>query len=95
MDVNIYASNSRDASPLVGNHENTDIGDFIREYLDVDTKAVTRRLKEQGTLLLQKGDEWMGSVVEDEMARNRGDHYEGDFKKRGLGEGGCACGGPH
>ena len=95
MDVNIYASNSKDASPLVGNHENTEIGDFMREYLDVDTKAITKQLKEQGILATQSGNDWMGAPVDDRKAQNGGDHYEGDFKKRGLGEVACACGGAH
>ena len=95
MDVNIYASSPKDAAPLVGNHENTEVGEFIRDYLDLDVEAVTRELKEQGTLLQQSGHEWMGEKVDDQRAKNRGDHYEGDFKKRGLGEVACACGGVH
>lgn len=44
-DVNIYASSSKDAWPLVGNNENTDVGAFLADYLDLDVDAVTKRLK--------------------------------------------------
>ena len=88
VDVNIYASNSKDASPLIGNHENTAVGDFIRDYLDVDTEAVTKQLKETGTM----EGKLMGEEVGDARTENRGDHYEGDFRKREVE--GCACGMP-
>ncbi len=80
VDVNIYASDPTHAKPLIGNHENTEIGTFIRDYLDVDLDAVTRELKEQGALLK------MGAPVGDERAMAEMDHYHGDFK-RGLEEG--------
>lgn len=90
VDVNIYASNPDYARPLVGNHENTEIGDFLAEYLDVDVRAVTRELKEKGT-----GTEmgkWMGAEVGDERAQAEwhDDHYAGDFKRKR--DGGCGCG---
>ncbi|KAL8779403.1 MAG: hypothetical protein Q9213_006953 [Squamulea squamosa] len=86
VDVNIYASDSEQAKPLVGNRENTDIGKFLRDYLDLgdDVKAVTKELKGKG-----KGKEWMGKALPDKKVGNKGDHYEGDFKKRGLME--CSC----
>lgn len=90
VDVNIYASNRKDAAPLLGNHENTAIGDFMRDYLDVDTDAITKQLKAQS---VKTG--WMGTAVADAKAGNRGDHYQGDFKKRGLGDEACGCGMPH
>lgn len=80
VDVNIYASHPSHAEPLIGNHENTEIGTFIRDYLDVDLDAVTKELKEQGALLK------MGAPVGDERAMAEPDHYHGDFK-RGLEEG--------
>ena len=42
VDVNIYGSDG--SEPLRGNHENTDVGKFLREYLDVDVEAVTKEL---------------------------------------------------
>ena len=52
-DVNIYgyspssssSSSSSAISPLRGNHENTEVGKFMRDYLDVDVDAVTRKLR--------------------------------------------------
>ncbi|KAF2236425.1 alkaline phosphatase [Viridothelium virens] len=44
-DVNIYASDSVSAKPLVGNHENTEVGKFLRDWLDVDVDAVTKELR--------------------------------------------------
>ena len=89
VDVNIYASNLKHAKPLIGNHENTEIGDFIREYLDVDLEGVTKELKEKGALL---ANDWMGKPVEDVNTMAELDHYAGDFKKRRLD---CACGMKH
>lgn len=48
VDVNIYASSPSHAPHLVGNHENTDVGNFIAEYLDLDIDSVTQDLKEKG-----------------------------------------------
>ncbi|KAF7512636.1 hypothetical protein GJ744_000897 [Endocarpon pusillum] len=45
VDVNIYASSPQHAPQLVGNHENTDIGKFIAEYLDLDLEPLTEELK--------------------------------------------------
>ncbi|KAI4136970.1 MAG: hypothetical protein L6R39_007535, partial [Caloplaca ligustica] len=50
VDVNIYASDPKQARPLIGNHENTDVGRFLREYLDLEQEVedVTEALKEKG-----------------------------------------------
>lgn len=45
VDVNIYGSIGSEA--LRGNHENTEIGKFLREYLDVDVDAITKELREK------------------------------------------------
>lgn len=82
VDVNIYASNPKHVRPLIGNHENTEIGDFIRQYLDVDVDAVTKELAEQGAVLS------MGKPISDIDTTADLDHYQGDFK-RSLG---CDCG---
>ena len=86
VDVNIYASNQDLARPLAGNHENTEIGKFLAEFLDVDVGAVTRELKEKGM------GNWMGEEVGDERASAEwhDDHYAGDFKRKR--DGGCRCG---
>lgn len=84
VDVNVYASNPKNARKLIGNHENTEIGEFIREYLDVDLDAVTKRLQEQGAT-------WMGKPHQDVDTTAQQDHYQGDFK-RSLD---CDCGFAH
>ncbi|KAL8733427.1 MAG: hypothetical protein Q9181_003574 [Wetmoreana brouardii] len=84
VDVNIYASDPEQASPLVGNHENTEIGKFLIEYLGLDDEvdAVTSDLRAKGEGM------WMGKALEDGVVGKQGDHYEGDFRKRILG---CGC----
>ncbi len=82
VDVNIYASNPKHARSLIGNHENTEIGEFIRHYLEVDLDSVTKELKEAESFLS------MGKALEDVDTMVDLDHYQGDFK-RSLG---CDCG---
>lgn len=48
VDVNIYASDPRHARALIGNHENTDVGKFLADFLDVDVEEVTREIKKKG-----------------------------------------------
>ncbi|OJD40424.1 alkaline phosphatase [Diplodia corticola] len=88
-DVNIFASDPRAAAPLVGNHENTEVGEFLRHYLDVDVQDITRELNEKGSRfdsVTATGEKmsWMGNLP-DEGERLDGqdhlDHYQGDFKK--------------
>lgn len=90
VDVNIYASSPKHAHPLIGNHENTEIGIFLREYLDVDTEAVTKELKEQ-LATSSKFKNWLGKPVDDVKMMADMDHYQGDFK-RNLE---CGCGAVH
>lgn len=90
VDVNIYASSPKHARSLIGNHENTEIGDFLRDYLDVDTKAVTEELKEQLATSSTFKD-WLGKPLEESKTADDSDHYQGDFK-RNLE---CACGAVH
>ncbi|KAN0069567.1 Alkaline-phosphatase-like, core domain containing protein [Elaphomyces granulatus] len=92
VDVNIYASSTKDAWPLVGNHENTDIGSFIASYLDLDLQSITKKLLDSG---LWSGpsskvnanntvDEfsWMGDPLGDDIRVDQLDSYHGDFRKR-------------
>ena len=44
IDVNLYAY-GQDTDVLHGNHENTDIGDFIVKYLNLDLEFITRKLR--------------------------------------------------
>ncbi|KAF2677317.1 alkaline phosphatase-like protein [Lentithecium fluviatile CBS 122367] len=99
-DVNIYSSDPKIASALVGNHENTEVGDFLRNYLGVDVEAVTEELKAKGKELKTldvNGTEvgWMGPVPAEGQRLDGQTHlatYGGDFKKRHLLHGrGCDC----
>lgn len=83
VDVNIYASSTKDAWPLHGNHENTEVGDFLAAYLDLDVEAVTQKLQEQATL------SWLGDPLGANIRVDQLDSYHGDFRKRGEG---CDCG---
>jgi alkaline phosphatase len=70
VDVNIYGSAGTEV--LRGNHENTEIGEFLRKYLDVDVDAVTKelnkKLKEQGVFA-------QGRIPTEEDIRMAEDHY--------------------
>lgn len=79
-DVNIYSSDAAKTKALVGNHENTEIGIFLREYLDVDVDAITHELREAARL----GAFDMGALpLEGERldGQDHLDHYQGDWKK--------------
>lgn len=102
-DVNIYTSDPEAAHALQGNHENTEVGQFLRDYLNVDVNAVTRELLEKGRGLMVQdvnGTEvsWMGKVPEVGERLDGQTHlasYGGDFKKRdeGVLHGeACGCG---
>jgi alkaline phosphatase len=45
VDVNIYGTAG--AEVLRGNHENTEIGEFLRDYLSLDLKKVTKELNQK------------------------------------------------
>ncbi|KAJ4332538.1 vacuolar alkaline phosphatase [Didymella glomerata] len=100
-DVNIYSSDPEKAKALVGNHENTEVGEFLRNYLDVDVEAVTKELREKGKdlkVLDANGTAvgWMGKVPKEGERLDGQTHladYTGDFKKRHLLHGrACDCG---
>ncbi len=44
VDVNVYSSGGPGTEKIRGNVENTEIGDFLREYLSVDVDKVTEEL---------------------------------------------------
>jgi len=55
VDVNIYASGNEAAEKLRGNHEKTEIGRFIEEYLELDLESITKLLN-SGYALLDSAD---------------------------------------
>jgi len=100
-DVNIFSSDPEKARALVGNHENTEVGDFLRDWLDVDVDAVSEELRQKGRglMALGKGGEeisWMGPLPEEGQRLDGQNHlgdYSGDFRKRHLSHGNdCGCG---
>lgn len=100
-DVNIYSSDPKAAAALVGNHENTEVGEFLRNYLAVDVEAVTKELREKGKdlkVLDVNGTEvsWMGNIPKEGERLDGQTHlaaYSGEFKKRHLLHGrACDCG---
>lgn len=73
VDVNIYGA-GKGFRKLAGNHENTEIGEFMEEYMGVDVQAVTQRLLKYGK---QQGTEWMGRPVPEGWI-HQFDHYAHD-----------------
>ncbi|KAJ5492736.1 Repressible alkaline phosphatase [Penicillium diatomitis] len=99
-DVNIYASSSKNAWPLVGNHENTDVGKFLAEYLDLDVNAVTKRLQSAASWTASSDESspskqhgWLGDPLGSNVRVEGLDGYHGDFRKRSVDD--CACGSVH
>ena len=86
VDVNIYASSPRKARSLLGNHENTEVGNFLSGYLDLDLEPITQELRDKGHMydtVTADGAQisWMGNEVGDGRRLHGMDHYHGDFKR--------------
>jgi alkaline phosphatase len=47
VDVNIYSSGGPGTDAIRGNVENTDVGKFLREYINVDVDAITEELQKK------------------------------------------------
>jgi alkaline phosphatase len=105
VDVNIYASSSKDAWPLVGNHENTEIGQFMADYLDLDVENTTKHLQSSSAWSFAGGEvdrpfAWLGDRLGENVRTEGLDTYHGEFRKRSLEVDGmekreCGCGGMH
>lgn len=75
VDVNIYGS--KGAEKLMGNHENTDVGKFLRNYLDVDVDAITKELNKKSSAFEAAGlGGWLGPIPSEEEIRQAIDHYD-------------------
>ncbi|KAL2682658.1 hypothetical protein Neosp_007111 [[Neocosmospora] mangrovei] len=57
VDVNIYSSGGPGTDAIRGNVENTEVGKFLRDYLDVDVDVITEELKEKMDKSLLKGSD--------------------------------------
>lgn len=82
-DVNIYTSDPVTAKKLRGNHENTEVGEFLRWYLDAEEEVerVDRQLREE---MIMKGASWLGETPrtgERLDGQDHLDHYNGDHKR--------------
>ncbi|KAL4962299.1 alkaline phosphatase [Aspergillus stella-maris] len=109
VDVNIYTSSSKAAWPLQGNHENTEVGNFLADYLDLDIGTITKKLQNsefwsytaeelQAEVESDSGAksfEWMGDSLGDDVRTDGLDTYHGDFKKRSFLGDDCGCGAVH
>ncbi|KAJ2899134.1 putative repressible alkaline phosphatase precursor protein [Zalerion maritima] len=71
VDVNIYSSGGPTVEDLHRNVENTDIGDFLAAYLNVDVDAITKELRENWD---KGGMETMSSFSD--MMQEVPDHWE-------------------
>jgi alkaline phosphatase len=47
VDVNVYCSGGPGTDAVRGNVENTDIGKFLMDYIDVDVSDITKELREK------------------------------------------------
>ncbi|KAL3468415.1 alkaline-phosphatase-like protein [Aspergillus heterothallicus] len=105
VDVNIYASSSKDVWPLQGNHENTEVGSFLASYLDLDVAAVTKRLQDSEfwsygasqdkTTTTPASFNWLGDPLGENIRTEGLNRYHGDFKKRSFLGDECGCGAVH
>ncbi|RSL54464.1 hypothetical protein CEP53_007432 [Fusarium sp. AF-6] len=57
VDVNIYSSGGPGTDAIRGNVENTEVGKFLREYLDVDVDVISEELKEKMDKSLLRGSD--------------------------------------
>jgi alkaline phosphatase len=62
VDVNIYGYG--DVDSLRGNHENIEVGKFLRDYLDVDVDAITKELnkKSKSVSTSENHLSWTGEI---------------------------------
>ncbi|GIZ44129.1 hypothetical protein CKM354_000733800 [Cercospora kikuchii] len=108
-DVNIYSSDPVAARALVGNHENTDVGNFLKSYLGAgeEVERVTKILKKFAHERKGKHVEFLGTVPEDGERLDGQTHlegYHGDHRTRAMRRSAgnqaafgkdCGCGGVH
>ena len=86
VDVNVYASDWDRGRALRGSVENTEVGRFLSDWLDLDLGGVTDDLG-KGVEGEERG--WMGGRAEDKDGREGLDAYQGDFKR--TKRSGCGC----
>ncbi|KAJ2723051.1 vacuolar alkaline phosphatase [Coemansia sp. Benny D115] len=76
VDVNLYAY-GKDARLLRGNHENTEIGQFIVDFLGLDLDAITAKIR--GDRVMQSTqavkEAWLGRRDLDASEHHHGSHF--------------------
>lgn len=79
VDVNIYSSGGRWAEGVRGNVENTDVGKFLRNYLDVDVDEITRELLDKMDVegLKRMAEEFEGVKAAAEGGEEASDRWTG------------------
>lgn len=79
VDVNIYASDAKAAHQLTGNRENTDVGKFLRWYLELEdlVEEVTAELRGKLEVLGEGVESWLGTVPRANERLDGGEHYRG------------------
>jgi len=85
-DVNIYTSDPKYTTALRGGHENTEVGNFLRDYLDLDLEPITEKLKEASNSFIfdmedGTSESWLGGALSPDKVVGHFDHYHGDFKR--------------
>jgi len=87
VDVNIYGTiGSHD---LRGNNENTDVGKFLRDYLDVDVHKVTEELATSSKAFIESvgaGVPYTGKIPTEEGLRSVLRHHEDLYGKEPMKE---------
>lgn len=74
VDVNIYGSAGTDK--LRGNHENTDVGKFLRGYLDLDVEGITDELRQHLAFFHPEGNQVNVEQINAAAAAHTEQHVE-------------------
>ncbi|KAH7349757.1 repressible alkaline phosphatase [Plectosphaerella cucumerina] len=70
VDVNVYSSGGRDTDKIRRNVENTDIGKFLRDWLDVDVDPITAELQKNYEVLAAVEDMRAGAAGRTDAGEN-------------------------
>ncbi|KAK7940964.1 putative PHO8-repressible alkaline phosphatase vacuolar [Apiospora aurea] len=72
VDVNIYSSGGSGTDAIRGNVENTEVGDFLRNYISVDVEGVTEELRKKYRRRSKMAATKLAATVE---SSSREDHW--------------------
>jgi len=74
LDVNLYAYGAGTES-LRGNVENTNIGDFISQYLDLNLKKITNQLNQNNASFHMVDEETLNSLISNDLMHYHHHHH--------------------